>query len=202
MDASPETENTSQEPLVVFTDAARDRLIQAMRTRSTETLNLRISIQGRSASGFDYGMGFELRDQQQADDTVIEAGELVAVLAPDTASRIRGAIVDYTEAEGFQIENPKSAPSDPRAQIIQDLIDSQINPAIAAHGGYVQLVDVENSTVYLELGGGCQGCGMVDVTLRQGIEVLIKETLPEIEEVIDTTDHAGGTNPYYQPSKK
>jgi Fe/S biogenesis protein NfuA len=80
-------------------------------------------------------------------------------------------------------------------------LDSQINPAVARHGGFVQLMDVKDKTVYVLLGGGCQGCGMVDVTLKQGIEVLIKEALPEIEQVVDTTDHAGGTNPFYEPAK-
>jgi Fe/S biogenesis protein NfuA len=84
---------------------------------------------------------------------------------------------------------------------VQELIDSTINPAVAGHGGFVQLVDVKDNKVYLQMGGGCQGCGAADVTLKAGIERLIKEELPEIEEVLDSTDHAAGTNPYYTPSK-
>ena len=84
---------------------------------------------------------------------------------------------------------------------VQDLIDTMINPAVAGHGGFVELVDIQESRVYLSMGGGCQGCGAADVTLKSGIERLIKEELPEIEEVLDTTDHASGSNPYYQPSK-
>jgi len=84
---------------------------------------------------------------------------------------------------------------------VQELIDSMINPAVAGHGGFVDLIDVKDNKVYLTMGGGCQGCGAADVTLKQGIERLIKEELPEIEEVLDTTDHASGDNPYYQPSK-
>ena len=84
---------------------------------------------------------------------------------------------------------------------VQELIDSTINPAVAGHGGFVQLVDVKENKVYLQMGGGCQGCGAADVTLKAGIERLIKEELPEIEEVLDSTDHASGTNPYYTPSK-
>jgi Fe/S biogenesis protein NfuA len=84
---------------------------------------------------------------------------------------------------------------------VQELIDSMINPAVAGHGGFVELVDVQDNRVYLQMGGGCQGCGAADVTLKQGIERLIKEEIPEIEEVLDTTDHASGDNPYYQPSK-
>ena len=84
---------------------------------------------------------------------------------------------------------------------VQELIDSTINPAVAGHGGFVQLIDVKENKVYLQMGGGCQGCGAADITLKSGIERLIKEEIPEIEEVLDTTDHASGDNPYYQPSK-
>ena len=85
---------------------------------------------------------------------------------------------------------------------IQRIFDEQINPQIAAHGGYVQLLDVQGSRAYIEMGGGCQGCGMASVTLKQGVEVAVKEQIPEIEELVDVTDHASGDNPYYQPSKK
>ena len=84
---------------------------------------------------------------------------------------------------------------------VQELIDSTSNPAVAGHGGFVELLDVKDNKVYLAMGGGCQGCGAADVTLRSGIERLIKEELPEVEEILDATDHAAGSNPYYQPSK-
>ena len=84
---------------------------------------------------------------------------------------------------------------------VQELIDSTINPAVAGHGGFVQLMEVKDNRVYIQMGGGCQGCGAADVTLKAGIERLIKEEIPEIEEVLDATDHASGTNPYYTPAK-
>jgi Fe/S biogenesis protein NfuA len=84
---------------------------------------------------------------------------------------------------------------------VQELIDTMINPAVAGHGGYVELIDVQESRVYLQMGGGCQGCGAADVTLKSGIERLIKEELPEVAEVLDTTDHSSGTNPYYTAGK-
>ena len=84
---------------------------------------------------------------------------------------------------------------------VQDLIDASINPAIAGHGGYVELIDVRDETVYLQMGGGCQGCGAADITLKAGIERLIKEEIPEVKEVLDTTDHAAGTNTYYTAGK-
>jgi Fe/S biogenesis protein NfuA len=84
---------------------------------------------------------------------------------------------------------------------VQELIDAMINPAVAAHGGYIELIDVKESTAYIRMSGGCQGCGAADVTLKSGIERLIFEEIPEITEVLDATDHASGENPYYQPSK-
>ena len=84
---------------------------------------------------------------------------------------------------------------------VQELIDTMINPAVAGHGWYVELIDVQENRVYLQMGGGCQGCGAADITLKSGIERLIKDELPEVVEVLDTTDHASGSNPYYTSGK-
>jgi Fe-S cluster biogenesis protein NfuA len=84
---------------------------------------------------------------------------------------------------------------------IGDLLEREINPAVAQHGGYVELIDVKRNNVFLRLGGGCQGCGAADVTLKQGIEKAIRGLAPSIGEILDTTDHAAGRNPYYAPAK-
>ncbi len=81
---------------------------------------------------------------------------------------------------------------------IQYLLAHKINPGVAAHAGFVELVDVKDNNVYIRLGGGCQGCGAADFTLRQGIEAIIRKEVPEIVQVLDVTDHAAGMNPYYQ----
>jgi Fe-S cluster biogenesis protein NfuA len=85
---------------------------------------------------------------------------------------------------------------------VQQVLDTVINPAVASHGGVVSLLDVSNNAVFLEFGGGCQGCGMVSVTLKYGVERTIREEVPEVGEILDTTDHAAGRNPYYAPSSK
>jgi len=85
---------------------------------------------------------------------------------------------------------------------VHHLLETQINPAVGAHGGWVELLGVQGNNVFLQLGGGCQGCGMADVTLKQGIETLLREEIPELGEVLDQTDHAAGRNPYYAASKK
>ena len=95
----------------------------------------------------------------------------------------------------------KAGLNSPQAEAIQRLLDEQVNPTVASHGGHISLIDVADNRAYILLGGGCQGCGMADVTLKQGVEVAIMEAVPSIVEVIDTTDHAGGNNPYYQGAK-
>jgi NFU1 iron-sulfur cluster scaffold homolog, mitochondrial len=84
---------------------------------------------------------------------------------------------------------------------ISELLDREINPSVAQHGGYVELIDVKKNNVFIRLGGGCQGCGAADVTLKQGIEKAIRNLVPRVGEILDTTDHASGRNPYYAPAK-
>lgn len=90
----------------------------------------------------------------------------------------------------------------PEAEIrkkVQGLLEREINPALGMHGGWVELIDVKKNAVYLRLGGGCQGCGSANMTLKMGIEKAIREQIPEVGEILDTTDHAAGRNPYYRP---
>ncbi len=97
--------------------------------------------------------------------------------------------------------SPNLDPDDPEVASIKALLDERINPGVEAHGGYISLVDVKDHTAYIRLEGGCQGCGMADVTLKQGVERMILEAVPTITAVLDSTDHASGTNPYYDPGK-
>jgi Fe-S cluster biogenesis protein NfuA len=93
-------------------------------------------------------------------------------------------------------------PADQIRERVLQVLNTKINPAVAMHGGHVGLIDVRGNTVFIQMGGGCQGCGMADVTLKQGIEVEIRAAVPEVGEILDTTDHAAGRNPYYTPAKK
>jgi Fe/S biogenesis protein NfuA len=88
------------------------------------------------------------------------------------------------------------------ARRVVAVLERDVNPTIAAHGGHAELVGLEGATAFLRLGGGCQGCGMATVTLSQGIEVAITDAVPEIEAIVDVTDHASGNNPYFEPAKK
>ena len=85
---------------------------------------------------------------------------------------------------------------------VHELFETQVNPMVARHGGQVELIDVQDAVVMLRMGGGCQGCGMASVTLRQGIEGMLNQYLPEVKGIVDITDHASGTNPYFASAKK
>jgi Fe-S cluster biogenesis protein NfuA len=82
-------------------------------------------------------------------------------------------------------------------QKVQKFLDENVNPAVASHGGYITLADVQGNNLYIQMGGGCQGCGMANVTLREGVETSLRQNFPEIGEILDTTDHASGDSPYY-----
>ncbi|MBU6199098.1 MAG: NfuA family Fe-S biogenesis protein [Xanthomonadaceae bacterium] len=120
---------------------------------------------------------------------------------------LEDAEVDYAnDATGGQliVRAPKLKGSPPAhgaslAERVRYVLDTEVNPQIAAHGGRATLVEItEEKAVILRLGGGCHGCGMADVTLKQGIERTLREHFPEISAVRDATDHASGNNPYYR----
>ena len=91
--------------------------------------------------------------------------------------------------------------SDPLAQQVQSVLVHHVNPGIASHGGRAELVGVKDDVVYVAMGGGCQGCSMAAVTLKQGIEQILKQMIPQIRAVVDATDHAHGSNPFYTSEK-
>jgi Fe/S biogenesis protein NfuA len=192
--------------MVTITEAARDKVLEILKDGDRHGVALRVAItgRGRGPGGFGYELELVEEDEKAPDDLVIDAGGFKIVVDAMSAPKLEGAVVDYLDDpmdSGFKIENPNSFFEDPVAMKVQQVLDDQINPAVADHGGFVMLLDVKDETAYIQLGGGCQGCGMVDVTLKQGIEVRIKEAVPAIREIIDSTDHAGGKNPYFQPAK-
>jgi len=192
------------EPLVTVTPAARGKILELMKNEGREGLVLRMAIAGRGPGGFQYRLAFAPESERAPSDPTFDAGGFNLVLDAASAEGLKGASIDYVDSahgSGFKIDNPNPLWTDPRALAVQKVLDDEINPAVASHGGFVALLEVKDDVAYIQLGGGCQGCGMVYVTLKQGIEVRIREAVPAIREIVDTTDHAGGKNPYYQPSK-
>ncbi|MDQ7052256.1 MAG: iron-sulfur cluster assembly accessory protein [candidate division KSB1 bacterium] len=189
--------------MITLTVTAIDRILTLMEKEDEKDLALRIAITGRGPGGFQYNLKFVKVSEKTDNDEVVDIGPFQIIMDRDSARKLNGATMDYIEdgyRGGFEIENPNSVWDDPVAQRVQQVIDHQINPQIASHGGVITLMDVKNGTAFIAFGGGCQGCGMVDVTLKQGVETMIKRAVPEIKHVVDITDHAAGTNPYYKPS--
>ena len=193
----------SETSLIEVTETAQEKIQTVIDAEDVEVEGLRISIEGRSASAFQYSLG--LATEAEEGDIVLDLGTFKVLVDSKSADDLKGAVIDYVEdlnSSGFKIENPNTPTWDnPKAQKIQELIDERINPAVAAHGGQIELLNVEDDAIYIHMGGGCQGCGMANVTLKHGIEAMIQEVFPEIKQVIDTTDHASGTNPYYTQGK-
>ena len=186
--------------MITVTVAAIDKVLSLIEKEEEQGLALRLAITGRGPGGFQYNLAFVKEDDRQPDDLLEDVGPFKIIIDPQSAPHLEGATVDFMTQgvqSGFQINNPNPLWDDPKAQTVQELIDRNINPSIASHGGHVALVEVKDDVVYLAFGGGCQGCGMIDVTLKQGVEVMIKEAVPEIKGVVDITDHASGENPYH-----
>ena len=172
-----------------------------------------LQIDGVHGNQFTYDLSFLDIDQARSDDRRVDFGDLIVIIAAKDVEKFDGASLDMSEdpdAPGLTMDNPNTPspamignPADlpelkgELAEKVQAVLENQINPAIASHGGAAQLIGVEGNDIYLRLGGGCQGCGMAQVTLTQGIEASLREAVPEIGNIIDATDHAAGENPYF-----
>ncbi|HMJ59565.1 MAG TPA: NifU family protein [Gemmatimonadales bacterium] len=144
---------------------------------------------------------------------VIVSGNIVTVVKDNPApwpavGKAVGAAIRAAAASGAPPVATKAAPAagavddDVLYERVARLFEDQVNPMVARHGGRVELIDVQDAVVMLRMGGGCQGCGMADVTLRQGIEGMLAQHIPEVRGIVDITDHTSGANPYFQASKK
>ena len=190
--------------MITVTEAARRKVLELMKSEPREGLSLRFGVNGRGPGGFLYRLAFVEPADRSANDRVQALEGFEVVIDEASLPSVSGATIDFLDGpngSGFKIENPNPLWADPHAVAVQQVLDEEINPAVATHGGFVTLLDVREGVAYIQMGGGCQGCGMVDVTLKQGIEVRIRERVPAIQGIVDSTDHAGGTNPYYRPSK-
>ncbi len=109
--------------------------------------------------------------------------------------------VDFTRSPAATAQAADLDLDDPETAAVFNLLEETVNPQVAAHGGHIALVNVTDHIAFIRLEGGCQGCGMADVTLKQGVEVAILQEVPTIVEVRDATDHEGGENPFYEADK-
>ena len=209
----------TDEELLRVTEPAR-QMVKEIRAGESEpeSLALWLEVSGTANGAYTYDMWFEQLSDAGPEDAVVSADDLSIVVASSSVDRLRGATLDVGDhggEQGLVMLNPnvptaaKSVSdlpgtdlSDPVAKRILEVLEGEVNPQIAMHGGFADLVAYDAGTAYVRMLGGCQGCGLAAVTLSQGITVAIQDAVPEVTSVIDVTDHAAGDNPYYQAAKK
>jgi Fe/S biogenesis protein NfuA len=175
-------------------------------------------VRGVQAGSFVYDLYFQATSDADEGDVRAAQDELEIVIPAGSVDRLRGARLEWSDDNGggLVLVNPNSpapeevAPNVPTELLAQGItspfalrvvavLEQSVNPAIASHGGRADLVALneEDGTAYLRLSGGCQGCAMSQMTLRQGIETTLLEEVPELTKILDVTDHGGGENPFY-----
>lgn len=208
-------------PIIRVAEAALPMVLQARADEGDpDSLALWVEVTGTTGDAFTYDMYLQAAADATSGDWSSEDGGLKVVVPAASIDHLRGAVLDVSGDGGDQgmviinPNRPRLAAASPSmsgpppdlsgdvAQRVLQVLEQQINPSIAAHGGRADLVAVEDGAAYLRLSGGCAGCGMAAVTLSQGIEVALRESVPEVARVVDVTDHASGTNPYYEAAKK
>ena len=206
-------------PLVALTPEARTIVRDAIAQEpDPEHLALWLEVRGVQDGDFVYDLYFQALADAGDDDSVQHDDELPVVVPAASVDRLRGARLEWSEEGegGLVLVNPntptpaEAAPgvppevlaagiAGPLASRVVAVLEQVVNPSIAGHGGRADLValDEEGGVAYLRLSGGCQGCAMSRMTLTQGIEVALRDEVPEVLRVVDVTDHADGENPYY-----
>jgi len=190
--------------MITFTEPAREMVRTFLDQSEDKEVALRIETSGsRVSPKFDLTL---VGASELAEDEVMLDGGGFAVFVKEADSELlEDATVDFVERvneSGFEVRpaakrtQPAGIPTGPIADRVRDVLETQVNPAIAAHGGMISLVDVAETDVYVEMSGGCQGCALSRMTLRQGVERMLREAVPELTAVHDVTDHASGDNPY------
>jgi Fe/S biogenesis protein NfuA len=209
---------TSGERWLDMTNAAYEKVMGFVRqVPEPERQAMWLEVTGTSGNRWTCGISLKPLAAAAPHDAIIRHRDLSIVIPECDFDKVRGATIDWLDdpfgGGGLRVDNPNTPspaigappPADLSGDVAQRVIqvlDQQVNPSIAAHGGRAELVAVEQGTAYLRLGGGCQGCAMATVTLSQGIETAIIQAVPEITSVVDVTDHQTGTNPYFEAAKK
>lgn len=192
--------------MIEITEGAQTYFRRLIEQQDDDDLALRISVNHAGTPGASCDLQFCPGGQNMPDDHELDFAGFSLFVAKASAPWLEKAQIDFEEDDtGGQltIKAPGIKGSEPSAEAsLEDrigwLLETEVNPALASHGGRVGLVEItEKKEVVLQFGGGCQGCGMADVTLKQGIEQTLMRNIPEITAVLDATDHHSGTNPYY-----
>ena len=191
--------------MLTVTPSARDYFADLL-SQQPDGTNLRLRVTNPGTPSADVELTYCGHGEQGDQDEAVDCQTFQLFVEAVSAETLDGAMIDFESnrmggelcirAPGLKGQ----APSDdaPLEERVAWVLETRVNPMVASHGGQVGLVEVtEDKDVVLQFGGGCQGCGMIDVTLKQGIETTLRQEVPEVRQVVDATDHASGENPYY-----
>jgi Fe/S biogenesis protein NfuA len=190
--------------MIKVTEVAQEKIMEAIDNYKDPVIGIRALANARSPFKVDYALAFVPKGGNKENDEVINFDNFSIYIDAENTKYFEGVTLDFQDflqGGGFTFVDVPKVPEEFKgtlAEKIVQVIDEQINPQIADHGGYVSLIDVKGTEVIIQMGGGCQGCGMANVTLKNGVEVALKEAIPDITAVYDVTDHASGKNPYYK----
>jgi Fe/S biogenesis protein NfuA len=193
--------------MITLTDKALDVVRGYMDKGDGEFTALRIGISGGTPLSPDFELTLVGPDDIGEGERGVEVGDLTIIVQEQFVPRLEGATVDFVQRvneSGFEVKlaataQPAAPTLDgPLAEQVKTVLDTEINPAIASHGGTITLVGIEDTEIYLEMGGGCQGCAMSRMTLRQGVERMVRQAVPEVTVIHDVTDHSSGENPFFE----
>ncbi len=193
--------------MITLTDGALEVVRGYMDKSDGEFTALRIGISGGTPLAPDFELTLVGPDDIRESEREVEVADLTIVIEEEFVPRLEGATVDFVQRvneSGFEVSlaTPAQAVAPaldgPFAERVKTVLDTEINPAIASHGGTITLVGVKDTEIYLEMGGGCQGCAMSRMTLRQGVERMVRQAVPEVTVIHDITDHASGENPFFE----
>ncbi len=192
--------------MIEISDTAQQYFKRLIEQQDEEGLGLRIAVNQPGTPAASCDLQFSPEGQSMPDDHVVTYDGFKMFVANASKQWLAEASIDFEEddtggqltikAPGIKGTEPSS--TDSIEERVSWLLETEINPSLASHGGHVSLVEItDKKEVVLQFGGGCQGCGMADVTLKQGIEQTLIRNIPEITAVMDSTDHQLGQNPYY-----
>jgi len=188
--------------MVTITELAQAKIHEFIAEEENVGHSLRVEARKVAPFRFEYDIYFVDEDEIGDNDLREEVGDLVLVVNRACAPLLEGATMDYLVGPpaGFKFDNPQTKRhfDDPKETELNEFIEQEVNPTIAAHRGHITLHGIKEQVAYVEMGGSCQGCGMASMTLRQGVETQVRARFPEIVEIVDVTDHAEGKNPFYQ----
>ncbi|MBS1256002.1 MAG: Fe/S biogenesis protein NfuA [Deltaproteobacteria bacterium] len=190
---------------VQISTEAENYILEQLDSSSGKTQGIEIIVDSKTDRKANYSIQFVDYSDTASEKILIDLKKFIVFVSKEGVPYIEGTEIEINEDGELTAFNPNMSITKLSGSVeeqIQHVLDEEVNPMVASHGGVVSLLEVKDNNAYLEFGGGCQGCGMIDVTLKQGVEVMIREQVPEIEAIYDITDHAEGDNPYYQPSAK